>query len=297
MILIGLNEQQKQREICRYVEEHGIRNVIVFSDEHFFMALPELPKIRQIGYKETIMYRTFYPLLEEIDDSCLLVMNEMMRDRNRSCLTYNCVAKFTNQTPHRMVFEYLPVVEERKDVLILLDFATSQRDKGRSLADVDLSGEDIRCVRRRFRLRPIHVPVLGDGEARYEAEKERLFAGLGTGDPNIIPRRLHLWTGRFKKPEILFHPELTYAALNQRFKMPNVVSYPDAEPGREYVLVDLPLERKKMNDFLRRTGQEELPYLSTDFPLDHTYIKAFEDWMEEVTWVYDQTGVYAEAGD
>lgn len=261
------------------------------------MALPALPKIRQIGYKEVIMYRTFYPLLEEIDGCCLLVMNEMMRERNRSCLTYNCLAKFTNQTPHRMVFEYLPIVEERKDILILLDFATSQRDKGRRLEDVDLTGEDIRCVRRSFRLLPKLLDVPDDARAKYEKKRDALFDGLGSSDPDTVPRRLHDWTGRFKAPEIVLHPDRAYAAMNQRFKLPNVTSYPDAEPGKSYILADLPLERKKMNDFLRRTGQTDLPYLSTGFPLDDAYIRMFDTWMKEVTWVYDQTGLYTDAGD
>ena len=293
MIFIGLNEKQKQSEIVRYVREHGIKNVIVLSDEHFFMDIPELPKIRQIGAKETIMYRTFYPLLEEIDDTCLIVCNEMMRDRNRSCLTYNCIAKYTNQTPHRMVFEYVPIVEERRDIMILIDFDTSQKYKGQGVGDIDLSEQNILCVRRRFNLTVKAVETPEDAKAKYEAEKERLFEKLGNRDPDTVPRDLHIWTGKYKIPEIVLNPDKNYVARNQRFKMSNVDSYEKAVSGRDYRIIDLPLSRKAFNDFLRRTGQERFEYLSTGFKVDDVYIQAFQAWEKEVEEIYAETGVYA----
>lgn len=293
MIYIGLNDEQKRSEIVRYAQSHGIKNVIVLSDEHFSLRLPELPKIRQIGYKETIMYRTFYPLLEEIDNTCLIVCNEMMRDRNRNCLTYNCIAKYTNQTPHRLVFEYVPIVDERKDIMILLDFDTSQRHKGLGVADIRLQEQEIQCVRRKFYLDVRTLALPAGALGRYEAKKEALFDGLGNRDPDTIPRDLHVWTGQYKKPEIARHPERDYVARNQRFKLPNVVSYADAMPGKGYELVDLPLSRKAFNDFLRRTGQERFIYLSTGFKVDEVYIGAFRAWEKEVEDIYAQTGLYA----
>lgn len=294
MILIGLSEAQKQREIVRYVREHGVKNVIVLSDEHFFMELPDLPKIRQIGYKETIMYRTFYPLLEEIDDSCLLVMNEMMRDRNRNCLTYNCIAKYTNQTPHRLVFEYLPIVETRKDIMILLDFDKSQQYKGQGVGDISLREHNIRCIRRRFELSVKQAPVPEGAEAEYDAKRDELFEKLGSRDPNTVPRDLHIWTGKYKLPEILSSPTRDFAARNRRFKLPNVTPYPDAEPGHDYALIDFPVTQKNFNDFLRRTGQTAFTYLSAGFKVDDVYIRAFEAWRKEAESVYAETGIYAE---
>lgn len=293
MILIGLNDAQKRREIVRYARERGVKNVIVFSDEHFLMELPDLPKIRQIGYKETIRYRTFYPLLEEIDDSCLLVMNEMMRDRNRNCLTYNCIAKYTNQTPHRLVFEYLPIVEERKDFMILLDFATSQQYKGSGISDVTLGEHDIRCVRRRFELAVKRVSVPDGAEAEYVAKRDALFEKLGNRDPNTIPRDLHIWTGKYKLPEILSPPTRNFVARNKRFGLPNVTTYPEASE-RDDTLIDFPVTRKIFNDFLRRTGQTRFTYLSTGFKVDDVYIEAFRTWEKEAEAVYAETGVYSE---
>ena len=70
------------------------------------LDLPDLGDvpIRQIEYNEVIMYRTFYPLLEEIGPDHLLVVNEFMRTRNRNDLTYNCLRHYLNQCGHTMVF-------------------------------------------------------------------------------------------------------------------------------------------------------------------------------------------------
>lgn len=289
MIRIGLNEKQKREEIRKYVLEHDIKNVIVFSPKKMLMDLPELDvPIRQIEYDEIIMYRTFYPLLEEIDGSYLLVANELMRDRNRSCLTYNCYAKYTNQTEHRMVFNYLPIIEEKRDVLILLDFSNSQQRKGIGISDIDLGEYDIQCIRRDYSIDTIPIPIPDGAAEEYEAEKEKLFDELGNKDPDTIPRQLHIWTGKFKRP-FLKDGEM-YIARNKRIKGVDV--FKNAIPSQNYILVDMPFRRLDFNDFLCTSQQEHIRYLSTGFGVDNVYIKAFEDWVKEVKSIYAETGVY-----
>lgn len=289
MIRIGLNERQKQEEIKKYVRENDVKNVIVFSPKKMLMELPELDiPIRQIDYDEIIMYRTFYPLVEEINENYLLVANELMRDRNRSCLTYNCYAKYTNQaTKHRMVFNYFPIIENRKDIMILIDFDDSQSHKGFGINDIDLGEFDIQCVRKNLQLAVRDIPLPEGAKEKYEAEKERLFEELGNKDPDTIPRNLHIWTGRFKKP---FLQEENYVARNKRFK--NVCTYKDAEPNKNYILVDMPCRRLEFNDFLRITGQEKLAYMSTGFGVDEVYINELREWVKEVEGIYAETGVY-----
>lgn len=295
MILIGLNQKQKHAEISKYIAEHDIKQVIVFSDEQFYMELPETPcPIRQIGYKETIMYRTFYPLLEEIDDTYLLVMNECMRTQNRSDLTYNCIAKYTNQTPHRIVFEYFPFIEDEKDFMILLDFSDSQKHKGRGIADVDIDGINVLCIRRRFSLETDVVITPVTAVSEYEAYRDKLFAEIGKKDPDTIPRTLHIWTGKYKRGAI--DSTHQYVARNDRFKLPNVTTYKNVEPGREYILVDMPHRRLDFNDFLRRTGQTDLQYLSTGFKIDDVYINNFREWAERLEGFYAKTGLYKQIG-
>lgn len=253
------------------------------------MELPELDvPIRQIGYNEIIMYRTFYPLLEEIDSDCLLVANELMRDKNRNCLTYNCYAKYTNQTQHRMVFNYLPIIESRKDIMILIDFHNSQLKKGFGISDIDLGEYDIQCVRMDYKIEVIPVPLPDGATEQYEAEKERLFEELGNKSPDTVPRQLHVWTGRFKKP--FLEDGKNYIARNRRIK--GVEVFKDAIPGRDYTLIDIPFRRLDFNDFLRAAQQERIRYLSTGFGVDKVYIEAFENWRKELESIYAETGVY-----
>ncbi len=219
------------------------------------------------------MYRTFYPLLAEINESYLLVMNEMMRDGNRSCLTYNCVAKYTNQTPHRLVFEFLPNVGNPADIMILLDFDLSQRYKGRGLQDIDLMAENILCVRRDYRLDVIQVDIPNSVEAAYEAEKA------------ISPAA---------KAALEAMPEGLYVARNSRYKRPNVFPYSEAESGKKYTLLDIQHSRKDMNDFFRRTGEDRPSFISTGLKVDQYYIGAHEQWRKEVEKIYAETGLYQE---
>ena len=291
MIKIGLNNTQKQYEIKRYVEQNNIKNVIVFSPENIFMELPilEVP-IRQIGYKEIIMYRTFYPLLEEIDESYLLIANELMRDQNRNCLTYNCYAKYTNQTPHRMVFNFHPIISSCKDIMILIDFDNSQRNKGFGFADITLSEYDIQCVRKKYNLNVIKVPLKEGAIEKYNSEKERLFDNIGNKSPDTIPRNLHLWTGHYKIA--CLKDTERYVARNQRFKKPNVTVFKNVQSNNQYTIIDMPIRQLEMNDFLRITNQEEIQYLSTGFSVDEVYIKMFHEWIEEVERIYVKTSLY-----
>ena len=293
MIRIGLSENQKIDEINEYLRNHNIRHTIIFSDEKFFLTYLEninCQDVRQIGYKETIMYRTFYPLLEEIDDTYLLIMNECMRTQNRSELNYNCIAKYTNQTSHRIVFEYLPFIENKKDFMILLDFENSQKYKGFSIDDIDLDSEDVLCVHRTFQMNIINISLSDNIFDLYEAEKNKLFDSLGNKSPDTVPRQLHLWTGKYKKD--LIKSNLLYVARNSRFKKPNITTYKNVEKGRQYILLDIPHRRLDFNDFLRKTEQETFEYISTGLSIDKVYINEFNEWKERLEKFYAKTGIY-----
>lgn len=294
MIRIGLTSEQKIECLNKYLAKHSeIKEVIIFSSEKFFLDLSKAKfevNIRQIGYQETIMYRTFYPLLEEINDTYLLVMNECMRTDNRSDLHYNCIAKYTNQTPHRAVFEWFPIVSELKDFMILLDFSNSQKYKGLSLSEVDLDAEDVLCVPRKISLSTIDVELPPNAQEEYEQEKEKLFDNIGNKNPDTIPRQLHIWTGQFKKSYILATKQ--YVARNSRFKSKNVTTFKDAEKRKKYILLDIPHRRLDFNDFLRQTEQTELAYISTGFGVDKAYIAEFNEWERKVERFYAKTGIY-----
>lgn len=322
MIFVGLSGKQKETCIARYVQQHDIQRVFIFSHraktKSFFIfqdckvdrpakqsdwkkyqkygnyerfLVDGIPVV-QMEFEESIMYRTFYPLLGEIDDKTLIVINECMRTSNRSDLHYNCIQKYTNQTNNILVFEFFPFISDTKDFLILLDFATSQRYKGQSLNDVDLSQFDIRCQRNHFQLIEQTVSLPEDAEAQYEAQKDWLFNNIGNKNPDTIPRQLHLWTGRFKRPFIC--DEVQYVARNSRFKLKNVTTFQHVSAGVQYTLLDIPHARLEINDFLRKTNQSKLPYLSTGFSVDRMYINEFNTWRDRLEDFYATTSIYSE---
>lgn len=293
MILIGLNEKQKQDEIVRYVKSHPVKGVIVFSPDKFSLNLPDLGDvpIREIEYKEVIMYRTFYPLQEEIDDGYLLVVNEFLRVKNRNDLTYNCLRHYLGQCGDQIVFEYFPFIEAATEFMALLDFDTKSKYKGTGFSPELLEAENVKCVNHHIKLSIETVPLPSGAEEEYDNKKSELFDNLGNKEPDTIPRALHVYCGRWKKP--FLSPERNYVARNARFKFPNVTTYPRVVQGEKYTLLDFQHRRLDMNDFLRRTGRSDVTFLSTGLSVDNYYISAFREWLERLEEFYAQAGVYA----
>lgn len=293
MILIGLTEKQKQDEIRRYVEKNSVKHVIVFSPQKFLMELPKLGDvpIEQIEYKEVIMYRTFYPLLERIDQDYLLVVNEFMRTSNRSDLTYNCLRHYLNQCGHQIVFEYFPFIADPAEFMILLDFDTKSKHKGSGFEDRMLDEEYVLCSNRHISLNVEKVGLPDGAKDEYEKRKEELFKDLGKRDPDTVPRELHAFCGRWKKPFI--RPELAYVSRNGRYNLPNVTTYPNVERGVQYILLDFQHRRLAMNDFLRKTQESNLTFLSTGLSVDEYYVKEFYAWLARLESFYAKAGIYS----
>ena len=173
MIYLGLRNTEKQKIIIDYIRQNDIRHVVIFSGEiggqigkksvrapsrAFHLDIEEIGRntelevipyqygadapnsvsdrtIEQFGWAESIMYRVFYNLLGRIDNSYLIIYNEFMRNKNRSSLEYNCVAKYSTQTEHRLVFEYFPIIDEIEDFMILADLDSGQAYKGIGVND------------------------------------------------------------------------------------------------------------------------------------------------------------------
>ena len=311
-IRIGLSNQQKLDEIKRYLAAHSnIKNVIIFSGDKFKFNLPlvnpqpetyagdralveldgvNIP-VQQISFSETEMYRTFYPLLEEIDDSYLLILNEMMRTSNRSDLKLNCTAKYTNQSPHRLVFEYFPFISEQKDFMILLDLSNSQMRKGIGYNEINLNDVDVKCIRHHYVLNVIPVNLPDGAQQAYEEKRDSLFDNLGNKHPDTIPRNLHKWTGQYKK-DVIAQMTGTCVARDSRFKKLGVIPIKQASGAGDYIFVDLPDRRMDINDFIRRTQQEMYSYISTGLSIDNVYIASFNKWIAEMENFYDKTGLY-----
>lgn len=290
MIRIGLSDRQKQKEVAEYVQSQGIKKVFCFYFKRFPLKLALDCEVEHIERANIEMYKFFYRLLEEIDGDSLIVMNECMRTQNRGELTYNCAHHYLNQTPHRIIFEYFPIIESRDDFMILLDMENKGKYKGKGFDYGCLADEDIRMRPRRVKLSIVNVSIGERDRARYETKKEQLFASLGNKDPDNIPRALQLFAGDLKRATI--DPSVMYVARNKRLGLANVLTYQDITGPGDYAVIDTHYRRIEFNDFLKVTGSERINYLCTPLSIDSVITTAFVEWKARLDAIYVKANLY-----
>ena len=284
MIRIGFTHEQKQRAIDEYLSEHHIKKIYCFYYKDFPYRYNVDTEIEYIEYADIEMYKYFYRLLEEIDQDCLIIIDELMRTRNRSELIYNCLHHYLSQTPHRIVFEYFPIIEEVEDFMILLNFENKDKYYGKGFHFLYLQEEDIMMIPREIELNVIPVETTERERKQYEMKKEKMFETLGNKHPDVIPRNLQLLAGDFKKKSI--QSQHIYVARNKRHKLENVVTYKDIEKNNHYIIIDFHYRRVNFNDFLKFTGIAKVDYLCTSLPIDQYYVNEFNRWKVEVESLY-----------
>lgn len=290
MIRIGLSERQKQKVVNEYLSAHDIKKIYCFYFKKFPLKLNAGCEVEHIEYADIEMYKYFYRLLGEIDEASLIVINECLRTQNRSELIYNCAHHYLNQTPHRIIFEFFPVIEDKNDFMILLDFENKGKYKGKSFDYVYLQNEDIKIRPNKIKLEIINVDITDKDRERYEKKKEQLFANIGEKDPDTIPRALQLLAGDMKRKAA--EPDKIYIARNKRFKLENVLSYQEASGKGGYIVIDMHYRRINMNDFLRTTGMTKIKYLSTTLPIDNVIVTEFAKWKARCDAIYAQASLY-----
>lgn len=296
MIRVGLSVREKQIAVTRYAKKYRIRKIFVLYWRAFKTIYDAGCEIEYVEWADTIEYPYFYRLLEEIDDKCLIVVDECMRTQNRSELTYNCIHHYLNQTPHKIIYEYFPFIENEDDFLILLDFQNKGKYRGKGFSWGFLKDEDVEVKENpiTFDIQP--VPVTDKQAALYEKRKADLFANLGKKDPDTIPRSLHVFAGNWKKPHIKWDGQ--YVARNSRLNLDNVTTYrkfaeaPTALGlNAEWTIVDFPHRRIELNDFLKLTRAASIRFLSTGLPVDNYYQSEFRAWLERVKQFNAKAGV------
>jgi Icc-related predicted phosphoesterase len=290
MIRIGLGERQKQKVVSEYLNGYKIKKIFCFYFKKFPLKLNVDCDVEYIEYADIEMYKFFYPLLEKIDESSLIVINECMRTQNRSELIYNCAHHYLNQTPHRIIFEFFPIIESRQDFMILLDFENKGKYKGKGFDYVYLQNEDIKIKPFTIKLDTVPVEITDKDRERYEKKKEQLFANLGEKDPDTIPRVLQLLAGDMKKKAV--EPGKLYVARNKRFKLDNVKSYQEIAGKGNYIVIDTHYRRLDFNDFLKTTKMNKIKYLCTVLPIDNVIINEFTKWKARCDAIYAQASLY-----
>lgn len=294
MIGLGYTDGDKRACIAAYCAANGIRRTVVISADAFPLALEGAD---HVPYSEVIMYRTFYPLLQKIDQHTLVVVNECLRNQNRYDLAYNCIRNFLNQTPHALVFQQLPQIDTAEDFMILFDFATQSRWK-RLHFDPALIAANVHVDMYMLPLafERIDVPTSAATQAHYEAERAKAFAALGPRDPHTLPRNLYLLGGKDKAAYIaaqstqtLFgnsHPA-RYVARNKRLGCESIVTYDEVTAdGSPYTVVELPHAFADWCDFLRRTWQPTTRVLCAGLKVDNWYFDRYTEWSKRIHATY-----------
>lgn len=275
MILIGLSDQEKTGEIRRYLRSHRINKAFVLSPRKFFFDHGSGGEV--VEWADIIEYRFFYRLLQEIDASTLVVVNECLRTQNRYDLTYNCIRHFLNQAGHQLIFQRFPLIEDIEDFMVLFDFDTRSRWK-RERFDRDLLAE-CRIVTRpqRLRLTARETTVDQRTRAAYLDRKKELIDNIGIRDPHTIPRNLYLMSGRARLA--LVDQGQWHVGRNRRLKIERLQTFrEESYPHVPYTVFELPHNFIDFIDFASLAGQTEFEVLVSDLKVDQWYFKRFSDW-------------------
>lgn len=283
MIYIGYQDENKKNIIADYQAEHEITKLVVLYPAGFPLPIADADAIE---YAEIIMYRTFYRLLQEIGPDTLIVINECLRTQNRYDLTYNCIRNFLNQTKHQIIFQHLPQIDTVEDFMILFDFDTgSQWKREKFNAELVRSNAKVQVNRLPVQFNPIDVATDEKTKRQYVAEKEKLFASIGTSDPHTLPRNLYLVSGKAKAARI--DPFKRYVARNQRLKLGNVATYENANEGdAPYTIIELPHRFIEFSDFIKRANQVEFDVMVADLKVDAWYMERYQAWRDRLNATY-----------
>lgn len=284
MIHLGLRPHEKAGVIQQYVERHDIRRVVILGPEQF--AFPHaLANAESIDYPDIYTYVVFHRLMQEIDSSTLLVINECLRTRNRHDLTYNVIRQYLNLTPHQLIFQVLPIIASREDFMVLFDWDTRSRWKsvGFDAAPLGEAQVQARPVDVRFDVRVVEAPAkLHDTYAR---KREALFGGIGAGDPDKIPRQLYQVGAKARLAAL----RLGTTYLSTRTVGSVVVPY-EAAPAEDCGIFELPFRFAEFRDHLARHPQRAFDVVASDLKADAWFVQRYRDWVREVQDVFALVG-------
>lgn len=276
MLYVG--DFDKKEIVKDYIENNQIGNVLIVFNENLKTEYEIKVPHEYIEYSQTIMYKNYYRLLQNIDERTLIVCDEIMMTQNRFQLEYNCINNYTNQTPHRLVFSYFPFIEDSSDYMILLDFHNKNKFKSEPFVPEFLKEEMtyIKPVKLDFRF--IDVEISDQEREKYEKTKEKLFAEIGLKDANTIPRNLALLTGKFRSKQA----GDVFLARNKRIK--GGITYKE---GQVATILDFPIKRIEFTTLLAQTKETEITVLTSDLSVDKWFKEDYLNWNKRLGDFYD----------
>lgn len=284
MFYIG--DWDRQKIITHYIENNDVRKVLVIHSERlkqeYDIPLPH----EYIEYHQTIMYKNYYRLLQWIDKYTLIITDNILVTQNRYQLDYNCINNFINQTPQRLVFNYLPFIEDKDDFMILLDFYNKNLYKGEPFRwdyfkDVNLH---IKPVHLNFNF--IDIPMTEKDVETYEKKKNELFEDIGLRDPDTIPRNLAILAGDLRKAKV--DRDGKYTVRNARCKNLNTTLYKQDELN---TIFDFPTKRTEFIDLLTLSKKTTIDVVTSELSIDKYYKNDYLAWRDRMEEFYDKANI------
>lgn len=134
MIYCGADNLTKISLIQKKIKENNCTKIFVVGEDFDFdFGIP----IDVVSFQDCIKYVHFYRFLGGIDANSLFIMNEAMQSNNRYILNYNCIRRYARQTSHRLIFQGLPLIDDRKDFMILWDMIQPNPFMKEAYDDID----------------------------------------------------------------------------------------------------------------------------------------------------------------
>lgn len=288
MFYIG--DWDKQKVISHYIENNDVRKVLVVYNPRVppTFTIPDNIPHEFLKFKDGMMYKNYYRLLQWVDKKTLIVSDELLITENRYALEYNCINAFLNQTPQKIVFSYFPFIENEKDIMILLDQYNSAFYKGEQF-DYEL----IKMVK--MQIKPVHLNVTVDmitttteEKAEYIKERDKRFAEIGMKDPDTIPRNLAILAGDIRAKHLDPNTDRKYLCRNVRMKKLNCTTYKDNELN---TIMDFPTKRQDLIAVLYESKKTNLNVVTSDLSIDKWYMKDLNEWIEKLENFYAKTAL------
>lgn len=282
-ICLGYRDSEKVEVIQRYCVEHQIQSVkIVTGQGSDFSAIPNSETIE---WPNQIEYTYYFRWLQTITTSTLVVLDECLRSQNRTCLEYNCLRLFLNNTHHQLIFQHLPIIDQIDDFMILVDLDTRSKWRGRGWGQ-DINPNILYHRDQAVRFMGVRAHTPESLQRQYDAKKEQLFNLLGLGDPHTIPRQLHL-LGSPCRAKLCTDPNTYYCTRGSRLSINNLIKWSDrSNEGFHYCIVDFPHRFIDFSDFLYRCRQIDWDAVITDLKVDGWYLNRYTDWAKRLSDAY-----------
>ena len=281
MFYIG--DWDKQKIISHYIANNNVKKVLIVYTKRLHQEYNIDVDCRCIELHQVKQHKIHYDLLQYVNKYTLIVLDNLLVSQQRYMNEYNCIANLTNQTPHRLVFNYLPFIENKDDFMILLDFYNRVKYKGEPFR-YELF-EDFK-----YFIKPIditfnfiNVEVSGEDVERYNAYRDKLFDEIGLGDPKTIPNRLSALCGDIKYK----NSSDNLVSRNRRFK--NLTTYKDDAVS---TILDFPVKRQEFVEWITKTKQTEIDVLTSDLLMDKWYEQDYLNWLERLKEFYDKANIF-----